>query len=321
MVLDRTTGATSHHVFRDLLSLLQRGDLLVVNRSRVFPARLRGRRKKGGEAEVLLLRRTAPGTWEALLRPGRRLPIGAEIRCESGLVVTVLGGPLAEDGRRTVRLDAPNDPDGLVETVGEVPLPPYIERAPETIDSERYQTVYARESGSVAAPTAGLHFTPALLGSLRDAGVEIAELFLHVGPGTFRPVKVSDVREHRVASEPFEIPDDTASAIARARARQGRVVAVGTTVVRTLETAAATDGAIHPGAGETDLVIVPGFAFQVVDALITNFHLPRSSLLLLVAAFAGRDWTLAAYREAVSRGYRFYSYGDAMFIHGRAGRP
>jgi S-adenosylmethionine:tRNA ribosyltransferase-isomerase len=321
MVLDTAGGVPSDHVFRDLPSLLRPGDLLVVNRSRVFPARLRGRRMKGGEAEVLLLRRTAPRTWEALLRPGRRLRVGAEIRCESGLVVTVLGGPLAEDGRREVRLDAPGDPDALVETAGQVPLPPYIQRRPETADSERYQTVYARESGSVAAPTAGLHFTPELLAALPAAGVELAELFLHVGPGTFRPVKVADVRDHRVASEPFEIPPETASAITRARERAGRIVAVGTTVVRALETAALPGRTVRAGAAATDLVILPGFEFQIVDALITNFHLPRSSLLLLVAAFAGRERTLTAYREAVSRGYRFYSYGDAMLIDGRAGPP
>ena len=319
--MDRATGATAHHVFRNLPTLLRAGDLLVVNRSRVFPARLVGRRHKGGEAEVLLLRRTAPRHWEALLRPGRRLRDGAVIRCDSGLVVTVLGRPIADDGRREVRLDAPGDADALVETAGAIPLPPYIARPPDRADRERYQTVYARESGSVAAPTAGLHFTPALIHEIRGRGIEIAEVVLHVGPGTFRPVKADDVRDHRVAPEPFEIPDGTASAIARARARAGRVIAVGTTVVRTLETAARVDGMVRGGQGETDLVIVPGFTFRAVDALVTNFHLPRSSLLLLVSAFAGREPTLAAYREAVSGGYRFYSYGDAMFIHGPCGRP
>lgn len=317
MVLDRITGAIEHHVFRDLPILLRPRDLLVVNRSRVFPARLVGRRQGGGESEILLLRRTSPRTWEAFLRPARRLRAGAEIACAAGLTVTVLGGPVAADGRREVRLDGPGDADALVAAAGQVPLPPYIRRAPGPRDEERYQTVYAREPGSVAAPTAGLHFTPAVLDALRARGVEVAELFLHVGPGTFRPVKVADVREHRVEPEPFEIPAETAAAIQQARATGGRVLAVGTTVVRTLETAALPDRTVRAGSGETHLVIIPGFDFRVVDGLITNLHLPRSSLLLLVSAFAGRESTMAAYREAVASGYRFYSYGDAMLIQER----
>jgi len=360
MTVDRSTGALEHRIFRELPQLIRAGDLLVVNRSRVFPARLVGRRRHGGEAEVLLLRQTAPRTWHALLRPGRRLrpgdeircdagltvtvlggPLaedgrreirldapavlrlrpGDEIRCDAGLTVTVLGGPLAEDGRREIRLDAPGDPDALLETAGRIPLPPYIERAPTDSDRDRYQTVYAREPGSVAAPTAGLHFTPSLIAAVQGAGAELAELFLHVGPGTFRPVKVDDIRDHRVAAEPFDIPPAAAEAIARTRARSGRVIAVGTTVVRALESAASAPGIVAAGPGETGLVVVPGFEFRVVDALITNFHLPRSSLLLLVCAFAGQARTLAAYREAVSREYRFYSYGDAMFIYGTPPRP
>ena len=291
-----------------------------MNRSRVFPARLIGRRQNGGQAEILLLRRTGPDTWQALLRPGRRLRPGAVIRCGRTLTATVLEGPAGEDGRRDIRLEAPGDLEKTLESVGQVPLPPYIARPPRPDDRERYQTVYARESGSVAAPTAGLHFTPALLSALAERGIARSDIVLHVGPGTFRPVKVSDVRDHRVAPEPYEIPPETAAAIEKARAAGGRIVAVGTTVVRALETAW-RDGAVRSGRGETDLVIAPGFEFRVVDALVTNFHLPRSSLLLLVSAFAGRECVLSAYREAVSKGYRFYSYGDAMLITGDPHRP
>jgi len=243
------------------------------------------------------------------------MPAGTVVECGPELRVTVLSGPHAEDGRRLVRLDAARtDVRTALAEAGRIPLPPYITRPVEPGDRDRYQTVYARESGSVAAPTAGLHFTPELLERLRDHGVDTAEILLHVGPGTFRPVKVEDPRDHQVASEPFEIPEAAATAIAGARARGGRVIAVGTTVVRTLETAVQDDGTVPAGRGDTTLVVVPGFRFRVVDALITNFHLPRSSLLLLVAAFAGREEILAAYREAIQRGYRFYSYGDAMFI-------
>jgi S-adenosylmethionine:tRNA ribosyltransferase-isomerase len=204
--------------------------------------------------------------------------------------------------------------DDLLARAGQVPLPPYIERPPDPRDRERYQTIYARESGSVAAPTAGLHFTPVLLASLRAAGIDVAEIVLHVGPGTFRPVKAADVRDHRVGAEHYEVPPETAAAIAHARATGGRIVAVGTTTVRTLESAARPDGIVACGPGATELMIVPGDAFKVVDALITNFHLPRSSLLLLVCAFAGREKVLATYHEAVTRRYRFYSYGDAMLV-------
>jgi S-adenosylmethionine:tRNA ribosyltransferase-isomerase len=204
--------------------------------------------------------------------------------------------------------------DDLLARAGQVPLPPYIERPPDPRDRERYQTIYARESGSVAAPTAGLHFTPVLLASLRAAGIDVAEIVLHVGPGTFRPVKAVDVRDHRVGAEHYEVPPETADAIAHARATGGRIVAVGTTTVRTLESAARPGGIVACGPGATELMIVPGDAFKVVDALITNFHLPRSSLLLLVCAFAGREKVLATYHEAVTRRYRFYSYGDAMLV-------
>jgi len=320
LVLDRASGQLRHQRFSELPQLLRPGDLLVVNRSRVLPARLLGRKAvTGGEAEVLLVRPQGGGVWQALVWPGRRLRPGHEILIAPDLQVRIESESVGEKGLRTVRLlavDAATDEQllELVERHGHVPLPPYIERADRPLDHERYQTVYANEKGSVAAPTAGLHFTPALLAELGARGVERAEIVLHVGPGTFLPVKSERVEDHRVAPEPFVVPPETAAAFARARARGGRIVAVGTTSVRTLETAVDASGALPSGGGETDLVVVPGHRFRAVDALVTNFHLPRSSLLLLVSAFAGRERVLAAYAEAVRQGYRFYSYGDAMLI-------
>ncbi|HVR72272.1 MAG TPA: tRNA preQ1(34) S-adenosylmethionine ribosyltransferase-isomerase QueA [Vicinamibacteria bacterium] len=315
LVLDRAGGGLRHHRFRDLPGLLAPGDLLVVNRSRVFAARLLGTRAGGGKAEVLLVRARHGDVWEALLRPARKLPPGARVRVDEELEVEVLEEPARDDGRRLVRILARSgDPSAALERLGRVPLPPYIRRPDVPADRARYQTVYANERGSVAAPTAGLHFTAALLGALSNRGVERAEVVLHVGPGTFRPVKVWDVREHVVAAEPFVLPPETAAAVARTRARGGRVVAVGTTTTRVLEARADDSGHVAPGAGETSLVIVPGFRFRAVDALVTNFHLPRSSLLLLASAFAGRERVLAAYAQAVREGYRFYSYGDAMLV-------
>jgi S-adenosylmethionine:tRNA ribosyltransferase-isomerase len=331
MVLDRHAGAVRHRDFAELPDLLRPGDLLVTNRSRVFPARLIGRRARGGRAEVLLLRRRADGSWDALLRPGRRLREGMLVDVAPGLKVRIeaSGSPApaspveppgerpggAENVLRRVRLL----PEGASEEValerhGHPPLPPYIHREDRPADRERYQTVYARESGSVAAPTAGLHFTQALLARLEARGVERAEVVLHVGPGTFRPVEVEDVRDHRVDAERYVVPEETAAAFARARGERRRVVAVGTTVTRVLETAASDSGELRAGEGETALVIVPGHRFRAVGALVTNFHLPGSSLLLLVCAFAGRERLLAAYAEAVRERYRFYSYGDAMLI-------
>jgi S-adenosylmethionine:tRNA ribosyltransferase-isomerase len=231
-----------------------------------------------------------------------------------GFEIGIESGPLAEDGRRRVRLLTADDPDAALQAYGHIPLPPYIHRADGPPDRERYQTIFAREEGSVAAPTAGLHFTPAVLESLAAQGIELAEVVLHVGPGTFLPVRTEDVSHHTLPGESFEIPETTAATIDRTRARGGRILAVGTTTTRALESAATATGRVYPGAGETDLVIVPGFRFSVVDALLTNFHLPRSSLLLLVSAFAGREATLRAYAEAIAQGYRFYSYGDAMLV-------
>jgi S-adenosylmethionine:tRNA ribosyltransferase-isomerase len=314
LVLRRATGAVEHRVFRELPSLLAPGDLLVMNRSRVIPARLLGRRRGGGAAEVLLVRRRQGASWDALVRPGRRLRAGDVVAIADGLVVHVESEALGPEGRRHVRLEsADGGVDAALARHGHVPLPPYIRRPDRPGDHARYQTVYAREEGSVAAPTAGLHFTPRLLLELERAGIGRAELVLHVGPGTFRPVSASDVSAHRLEAEPFWLPAETAAAVGRTRASGGRVVAVGTTSARVLE-ARASDAGVAAGEGETDLVIVPGHRFRALDALLTNFHLPRSSLLLLAAAFGGREAVLAAYGEALRRGYRFYSYGDAMLI-------
>ncbi len=323
LVLDRATGAIAHRTFGELPSLLRPGDLLVTNRSRVFPARLVARRPGGGAAEVLLVSpRSADGRqWSAWLRPGRRIRRGDTLFVSGHLSVVIEEAESQSDGRRQVSLQT-SAADGwaALDAEGRVPLPPYIKRGGEDrdLDRERYQTVFARERGSVAAPTAGLHFSAELLRELEEKGIERAEVVLHVGPGTFQPVKVEDVSDHRVAAEPYQVPEAAADAFANARRRGARIVAVGTTSVRTLETAAVPGHGpapeIAPGSGETSLVIYPPYQFRATDALITNFHLPRSSLLLLVAAFAGRERVLAAYREAIAQGYRFYSYGDAMLI-------
>jgi len=314
LVVDRATGEVAHRRFADLPELLRPGDLLVMNRSRVFPARLLGRREGSGEAEILLVRRREAGVWEALVRPGRRLREGSVVRIAPGFRVRIEGPPPTPPLRRVRLLSDDLDPDAAIERHGHVPLPPYIRRPDTRADRDRYQTVYAREEGSVAAPTAGLHFTPEVLERLGTRGLGRAEIVLHVGPGTFRPVEAGDVRDHRVDPEWFTVPEEAASAFDRARARQGRVVAVGTTTTRALESALDASGRLCAGDGKTDLVIVPGFRFRAVDALVTNFHLPRSSLLLLVSAFAGRERVLAAYVEAVRHRYRFYSYGDAMLL-------
>ncbi len=324
LLLERGSGRLAHHRFTDLPQLLRPGDLLVLNRSRVFPARLLGTRPGGGRAELLLVRQKGPDLWEALLRPGRRLRPGTLVDLAPGFRARVEtdaiapgaeGSASGDSATRLVRLLASaGEPSALIERYGHVPLPPYIRRPDRPEDRDRYQTVFAHEAGSVAAPTAGLHFTQSLLDDLAARGIRTASVILHVGPGTFRPVEVEDVRAHRVQPERFTLPEETAAAVAQARHEGRRVVAVGTTTTRTLEARATAGGGVAAGVGETDLVIVPGFRFQVVDALLTNFHLPRSSLLLLVSAFAGRERVLAAYRTAVAERYRFYSYGDAMLL-------
>jgi S-adenosylmethionine:tRNA ribosyltransferase-isomerase len=314
LVLDRA-GGIAHRTVRDLPDLLGAGDLLVLNETRVIPARLVGRKPTGGRVELLLVEAEGPDgpeqRWRALytaskpLRPGASASVG-------GLVAT-LEEPLG-DGIGRFLLRAKGGVGAAIRAAGEVPLPPYLGRSAEPADRERYQTVYARVEGAVAAPTAGLHFTPDLLARMEARGVEIAPLTLHVGPGTFLPVRAEHVEDHRMHEEAYDVPERTARAWRRARAEARRVVAVGTTSARALEAAAAADGEVRPGAGRTDLFIFPGHAFRAVDALLTNFHLPRSTLLLLVAAFAGRKRILDAYEEAVRSGYRFYSYGDAMLL-------
>ena len=323
MVLDRSSGATTHSVVSALAEFLRAGDLLVVNNTRVFAARLLGRRvPSGGAVECLLLaRESADGDaelWDALVHPGQKLREGARVRFEGdagALDGEVLGRRFF--GRRLIRLRSESSAsvESLIDALGHVPLPPYIRRADTSADRERYQTVYASVRGSVAAPTAGLHFTPAMLDALAGNGIARTEITLHVGYGTFKPVRATVVEEHCVDPERYTIPPEAADAIARTRAAGGRIVAVGTTTTRALEDAAVRgSGRVVPGEAEAAAFIYPGFRFQAVDALLTNFHLPRSSLLMLVSAFAGRQRVLAAYREAVASGYRFYSYGDAMLI-------
>jgi S-adenosylmethionine:tRNA ribosyltransferase-isomerase len=312
LVLDRAAGALAHHHVRDLPRLLRPGDLLVVNRSRVLAARVVGRLPTGGRVELLLLRRLAPGRWQALARPARRLrpdtlvDVPAPAADGGPLRLRVVG--VEEEGLRQVELADGPDTEPALLAAGAAPLPPYIRRW--TGDPERYQTIFAREPGSAAAPTAGLHFTPELVRRLEAAGVELAEIVLHVGLDTFRPVTEADPAAHRMHAEAFVLPPETEVRLRAARAEGRRVVAVGTTCVRTLETWATTGAS----SGWTDLFIRPGYRFRAVDALLTNFHLPRSTLLMLVSAFAGRDRILGAYAEAVARRYRFYSFGDAMLI-------
>ncbi|MQA91574.1 MAG: tRNA preQ1(34) S-adenosylmethionine ribosyltransferase-isomerase QueA [Gemmatimonas sp.] len=314
LTLDRSTGEIGDRIFSDLLDLIPSGDVLVLNETRVFPARLRGRRPGGGEAEVLLLHPESddPSIWVALVRPGVKLRPGRIIDVGAELRVGILD--VAPDGNRVVRLDTDLPIEKALERYGEVPLPPYIRRRPGPEDQERYQTVYARQTGSVAAPTAGLHFTPELLGRIEARGVTIARLVLHVGIGTFRPVASDDPEAHRMHAEWYRVPVDAAEAINRVRRSGGHVWAVGTTTVRTLETVATAEREVRTGEGWTDIFIRPPHEFRAVDRLITNFHLPRSTLLMLVAAFAGYDLTMQAYRTAIALGYRFFSYGDAMVI-------
>ncbi|MGE0082752.1 MAG: tRNA preQ1(34) S-adenosylmethionine ribosyltransferase-isomerase QueA [Thiohalomonadaceae bacterium] len=308
LVLDGASGAVEDHRFQDLASLLRAGDLLVFNDTRVIPARLFGRKESGGQVEVLVERILEGERVLAHVRASKSPKPGSRLLLEEAITVEVLG---RRDALFELAFPGPVLP--LLERHGRLPLPPYIERAAGAEDAERYQTVYARRQGAVAAPTAGLHFDEAMLERLRAMGVEMAYVTLHVGAGTFQPVRADDLREHRMHSEYLEVPAATCAAVAAARARGGRVVAVGTTVVRSLESAARS-GQLQPFTGETDIFIYPGYRFRVVDALVTNFHLPESTLLMLVCAFAGYEHTMAAYRHAVAEGYRFFSYGDAMFV-------
>jgi S-adenosylmethionine:tRNA ribosyltransferase-isomerase len=311
LLVDREADGIEDRRFRDLPSLIPRGDVLVVNTTRVRHARFLGTRASGADAEVLLIHPASNGHWVAMgrpgsaLRPGKRIAIG-----DAAFIETVA---VLDEGFREVRFVG-IDAETAINTIGRLPLPPYIERTPTDADETRYQTVYAEKTGSVAAPTAGLHFTPEVMAALERNGVEIARIELEVGPGTFRPVETENPLEHPMHPEWFEIPASAAEAINATHARGNKVWAVGTTVVRSLESAAETDGKVRSGRQETRLLITPGYRFKCVDRLITNFHLPRSTLLMLVSAFGGYDRIMGAYRHAVEAKYRFYSYGDAMLI-------
>ena len=312
MLLDKATGEIGHSVFSQLPSYLKAGDCLVMNDSRVLPARLIGRRATGGAVEVLLLTDLGGGIWECLTRPGRKTPVGTKLFFGEG----ELSGEVVEavsDGNKRIRFTYEGIFLEVLERLGRVPLPPYIKA--ELKDPERYQTVYARSPGSAAAPTAGLHFTPSLLAELQNKGVELCYVTLHVGLGTFRPVKEAEIEGHEMHSEFCMIPGETAEKINAARREGRRIVSVGTTTCRTLEAVADEQGMVRPFADWVNIFIYPGYHFKCVDALITNFHLPESTLIMLVSALAGREHVLEAYRTAVEMRYRFFSFGDAMLIH------
>ncbi|MCI8871098.1 MAG: tRNA preQ1(34) S-adenosylmethionine ribosyltransferase-isomerase QueA [Lawsonibacter sp.] len=311
LTLDRRTGETGHRHFYELPALLRPGDCLVMNDSRVLPARLIGRRPTGGVCEVLLLTDRGEGLWECLVRPGRKLKQGARISFGEDELTAVVEEEI-EDGKRLVRFRWQGIFLEVLERLGKMPLPPYIKA--ELRDRERYQTVYSRVSGSAAAPTAGLHFTPDLLKQLEGMGVKLCYITLHVGLGTFRPVKAEDLRDHEMHAEFCQISQEAADRINETRQSGGRVICVGTTSCRTLESFAAEDGTLSPRSGWTNIFIYPGYRFKALDGLITNFHLPQSTLLMLVSALAGREHVLAAYQEAVRERYRFFSFGDAMLI-------
>ena len=312
LVMNRESGAITHNIFRDITDYLRPGDCLVMNNTRVIPARLYGSKEgTGGKIEFLLLKRLELDTWEVILKPGKKAKVGSRFEFGGGLLkAEVL--EIIEDGKRIVRFEYEGVWEALLDKLGEMPLPPYIKEKLE--DRERYQTVYSKIDGSAAAPTAGLHFTEELLEKIRAMGVHTAYLTLHVGLGTFRPVSVENVEEHIMHTEHFEVTAEAAETINQTRQNGGRIIAVGTTSVRTLETVAAQDGTLKPAVGETNIFIYPGYTFKAVDGLITNFHLPESTLLMLVSAFAGKEHIFHAYEEAVKENYRFFSFGDAMFL-------
>jgi len=315
MCLERGTQTVSCRQFLDIFTYFRPGDLLIVNDTRVIPARLLGNKETGGKVEIFLVRRDRNGAaedWLCLTKSSKPLRPGTRVALSDNLTAEILEE--AENPYRRVRFQGTGDFLQQIEEIGHLPLPPYIRRADCAADRERYQTIFARESGAVAAPTAGLHFTETVLRRLRDGGVIITPLTLHVGLGTFLPVRVDDIRRHRMHAEYYSVPPETADAVNAARDEGRRVFALGTTSVRALETAAAEDGKLRPGAGESDIFIYPGYRFKLVDALITNFHLPKSTLLMLVSAFAGREFVLSAYRRAVAERFRFFSYGDCMLI-------
>lgn len=312
LVLDKETGKTSHHIFKEITNYLNPGDCLVINNTKVIPARLIGSRENtGGKVEVLLLKRKENDIWETLVKPGKKARPGMRLDFGDGLLkAEVLD--VVEEGNRLIQFHYEGIFEEVLDQLGQMPLPPYITH--ELKDKNRYQTVYAKYSGSAAAPTAGLHFTPELLKEIQEKGVDIAEVTLHVGLGTFRPVKADDILDHHMHSEFYQISEEAASKMNRAKAGGHRVICVGTTSCRTIESAAKEDGTIAASSGWTEIFIYPGYRFKILDALITNFHLPESTLLMLVSALAGQEHVLDAYEEAVKERYRFFSFGDAMFI-------
>ena len=312
MHLSMADGSIEHRHFRDILDYLNEGDTLVINDTKVIPARLIGAKEgTGAKIEILLLKRKENNIWETLVKPGKKAKVGTRIVFGEGLLVGEVVG-IVEEGNRLVKFEYEGIFEEVLDELGQMPLPPYITH--QLKDKNRYQTVYAKYDGSAAAPTAGLHFTKELLQQIKDMGVNIAYVTLHVGLGTFRPVKVDDVTKHKMHSEHYEVPEETAKLINETKKNGGRVIAVGTTSCRTLESVAAMYGEIKPCEGFTDIFIYPGFEFKVLDGLITNFHLPESTLIMLVSAFAGYDFIMNAYKEAVKEKYRFFSFGDAMFI-------
>lgn len=318
LVLDKNTGETSHHVFKEIIDYLNLGDCLCINNTKVIPARLIGRKKTGGVVEVLLLKRLEDekSKWEVLTRPGKKARVGDEI---------IFGGEgpedfdllcrvteVKEDGNRIVEFEYDGIFEEILDKLGQMPLPPYITHRLE--DKNRYQTVYAKIEGSAAAPTAGLHFTNELLEQIKEKGVKVVSVTLHVGLGTFRPVQVENILDHKMHSEYYEVSEETAKILNETKANGGRIISVGTTSTRTLESVTDENGIVHAGSGETQIFIYPGYKFKAIDGLITNFHLPKSTLIMLVSALAGRKNVLNAYKEAVEKKYRFFSFGDAMFI-------
>ncbi len=310
LVYDRAKGGVDHKIFRDIKEYLRAGDVLVINNTKVLPARLYARTMHGGMVEVLLLKRISSMRWEALVKPGKKCKPGVRLTIDGGLSLTV--NSVTESGGRIVDFECDGVFEEALDRVGSMPLPPYIRQ--KLKDKNRYQTVYAKTDGSAAAPTAGLHFTPELLQQIKDMGVEVAEILLHVGLGTFRPVKEEAITDHKMHSEYFEVGEKAAQIINRAKREGRRVIAVGTTSVRTLESAAAPDGTISPCKGNTQIFIYPPYKFKCIDALVTNFHLPESTLIMLVSALIGREKTLELYKTAVGEGYRFFSFGDSMMI-------
>lgn len=313
MILDKKTGDISHHIFRDIISYLRADDCLVLNDTKVIPARLFGKRKDtGSNVELLLLKRMEGNVWETLVKPGKKAKPGHSLIFGDGLLIGDILD-LSADGSRLIRFSYDGIFEEILDKLGQMPLPPYITHPLQ--DKNRYQTVYAKYEGSAAAPTAGLHFTQELLEKIEEKGISIARVTLHVGLGTFRPVKVDDVEKHHMHSEYYHVNEEAAEKINLTKRNGGRIICVGTTSCRTIESAADGAGIVHPGSGNTEIFIYPGYKFKVLDGLITNFHLPESTLLMLVSALAGKEPVLKAYAQAVKERYRFFSFGDAMFIH------